>query len=109
MANNQNTVQQMAIFTPKKGMVDELLKLAAEGAEHHKHVPTCLKWLFSQEINVQDGDEPSFILVQEWSSVEELFAHRDSEYAINMRNRILPIVSKFEMKTSKYVAGFHSK
>ena len=41
--------------------------------------------------------------------MEELFAHRDTEYAINMRNRILPIVSKFEMKTSKYVAGFHSK
>lgn len=41
--------------------------------------------------------------------MEDLFAHRDTEYAINMRNRILPIVSKLEMKTSKYVAGFHSK
>jgi hypothetical protein len=74
------SVQMLVILTPKPGKADEvscpivpglhtltafqLIALCEEGAEHHKALSACTKWLCSREINSKDGED-SFILVQE--------------------------------------------
>jgi len=103
----------------------QLIALCEEGAEHHKPLSACKKWLCSREINSQKGEE-SLILVQEyahslvqnlhgppswffpdrWASLEALIDHSKWEYSVNMRERIVELTTSFEFKMSKVFVGF---
>ncbi|KFY79031.1 hypothetical protein V499_01927 [Pseudogymnoascus sp. VKM F-103] len=98
----------LVIMTPKPGEMDQLIDFAKDGAKHHLEVPACTKWLFSRQINSPDGEE-SLILIQEWTSVEELMAHSKVDYSVTMRDQIRESTTKFEFKMSKVFAGFDSK
>ncbi|KAK9337662.1 hypothetical protein V1521DRAFT_417146 [Lipomyces starkeyi] len=103
-------------MTPKPGKMDQLttliktqlIEFAEDGAKHHLEVPACTRWLFSRQINSPDGEE-SLILVQEWTSVEELMAHSKLDYAATMRDQIQEFTTKFEFKMPKVFTGFKSK
>ncbi|KAN0095685.1 hypothetical protein V8E51_016396 [Hyaloscypha variabilis] len=99
------SVQMLVLLAPKPGKIDELIALCKEGAEHHKPLSACTKWLCSREINSQKGEE-SLILVQEWTSLEALIDHSKWEYSVNMRERIVELTTSFEFKMSKVFVGF---
>jgi len=110
-------IQILVIITPKPGKEDELIRIAEEGARHHRdEVPTCERWLFSRQFTppgmpaLPGPKTPgAFILTQQWTSMEAAMEHSRTEAAVKSRDQLLAIADGFDFKMSKAVGGFSSK
>ncbi|KAL9106749.1 MAG: hypothetical protein Q9227_008248 [Pyrenula ochraceoflavens] len=104
----------VVVMTPAPGKMDELEKLAIEGAKYNEQLPECLSFHATKTIDQSSYEkgwtdtavEGELVLVHEWVTLEALQEAGRTEFSVKKRGELEPLMAGPPiMKISKPFAG----